>query len=217
MSTKRDGPSRLTTRPSLLRRLRSVEDHAAWAEFDRIYRQLIRAVALRRGLSSSEADDVVQETMLTLVRVMPRFEYDPDRCHFRGWLQQQAERRITDYLRRRPAREGAARNPDDTRRTATIERLPDPASLEADAVWDKEWRRRILDLALDKLRHAVRPLHYQVFYLYAIKGQSPLQVARSLGVSVGQVYLLRHRVGRTFKRLTEFARRELDRAETSGG
>jgi|DewCreStandDraft_4_1066084.scaffolds.fasta_scaffold00056_110 RNA polymerase sigma-70 factor (ECF subfamily) len=217
MTMKHADRGRWTTRSSLLRRLRSVEDHAAWAEFDRIYRQLIRAVAMRRGLSASEADDVVQETMLTLVRVMPRFEYDPDRCHFRGWLQQQAERRITDYLRRRPAHEAAARNPDDTRRTATIERLPDPASLEADAVWDTEWRQHVLEQALDKLRRSARPLHYQVFFLQAIKGQSPARVARTLGVNLAQVYLLKHRVARVFKRLVEIARRELDREATGQG
>jgi RNA polymerase sigma-70 factor (ECF subfamily) len=200
-----------------LRRLQRVDDHATWAEFDRTYRQLIRTVALRRGLSASEADDVAQETMLTVVRVLPRFEYDPRRCRFRVWLWEQTERRILDHLRRRPPGAAPAPSPDDTRRTATIERVPDPASLAPDPVWDAEWRQQVLDLALDKLRRAARPLHYQVFYLHAIKGQSPAQVARLLGVNVARVYLLKHRVGRDFKRLVELARRELDGEESGKG
>jgi len=39
-----------------------------------------------------------------------------------------------------------------------------------------------------------------MFYLHVIKKQSVLQVAKSLGVSAAQVYLVKHRIGRRIKR-----------------
>lgn len=216
MTSDRQGDSGLTTRASLLRRARDLEDRAAWTELDRIYRRLIRAAAMRQGLSATEADDIAQETLMTLVRVLPRFDYAPARCRFRGWLREQTERRVFDHLRRRRVQVAAGVDSSDTRRTAIVERLPDPGSLQPDAVWDRDWQQQVIERALDKLRRTVRPLHYQVFYLYAIKGQSSLAVARSLGVGIGQVYVLKHRTARTFKRLAELARKELD-GERCGG
>jgi DNA-directed RNA polymerase specialized sigma24 family protein len=54
-----------------------------------------------------------------------------------------------------------------------------------------------------------------VFHLHAIKGRSARQVARALGISVGQVYLLKHRVTRTFKRLVTVVRAEEERREAA--
>jgi hypothetical protein len=39
-----------------------------------------------------------------------------------------------------------------------------------------------------------------MFYLHVIKKQSVLQVAKSLGVSAAQVYLVKHRIGGRIKR-----------------
>jgi RNA polymerase sigma-70 factor (ECF subfamily) len=215
MTPEGQAPDSWETRASLLRRVGNVADQQAWAEFDRVYRRLILAVARRRGLNDAEAEDIAQETLRTLVRVMPRFEYAPERCRFRGWLRQQADRRITDYLRRQPQDVVSPVTTDDTRRTATVERVPDPASLEPDRLWEEEWRRSVIHLALDKLRRSVRPLHYQAFYLHAIKGRTSWQVARDLGMGVARVYLLKHRVGHKFKRLAALARRELDQDENA--
>ena len=94
-----------------------------------------------------------------------------------------------------------------------IERIPDPASLSGETIWDDEWKECVVSAALEKLRASVRPLHFQMFYLYALKGQSVRQVADSLGVSAGKVYVAKYRVGLTFKRLVELARKEIERTE----
>ena len=57
---------------------------------------------------------------------MPDFVYDPARCSFKGWLHV-TRLRIMDQLRRRqPAFQQIPSSDDDSRRTATVERVPDP-------------------------------------------------------------------------------------------
>jgi RNA polymerase sigma factor (sigma-70 family) len=192
----------LPTRRSLLGRLRDWEDQAGWREFFDTYWKFIYGVAIRSGLSDQEAEDVVQETVLSIAKKMPEFVYDPAQCSFKGWLMHVTRLRIIDQLRRRqPAfRQPSARD-DDSRRTPTVERVPDStADAQQDAAWDDEWERNLVDAALERVKLRVKPEHYQIFYLSAVKGLGTLEVARMLQVNVGQVYLVRHRLAKEVKR-----------------
>src|SRR6266446_959855 len=74
-------------------------------------------------------------------------------------------------------------------RTATIERVPDPAGAQLEAIWEKEWQTTFLDTALAKVKAQVDLKQWQVFDLYALKEWSVRDVAKALGVSAGRVYL----------------------------
>ena len=73
----------LPTRSSLLDRLRNWEDQASWQEFFNTYWKFIYSMAIRSGLSEQEAEDGVQETVLSIAKKMPEFVYDPAVCSFR--------------------------------------------------------------------------------------------------------------------------------------
>ncbi len=191
----------IPTRRSLLSRLKHWEDQESWRDFFSTYWRLIYGVAIRAGLTEEEAQDVVQETLLSVAKTMPGFKYDPAACSFKTWLQHLTRKRIVDQFRKRPpACALKKRRPEDTPRTPTIERVPDPAGSKLDAIWDEEWQRNLLTAATEKVKRKVNPKHYQMFHLYAVK-QLPIQkVARSLRVNVGQVYLAKHRVSALIKR-----------------
>ena len=59
---------RTTTTTSLLEGLFNPDDDVVWQAFDLRYRPIITAVARRLGLSSSDAEDVAQETLIQFVR-----------------------------------------------------------------------------------------------------------------------------------------------------
>ena len=63
MSQNSDGW--LPTRRSMLDRLKNWEDHDSWREFFDRYWRPICGVALRYGLTDSEAEEVVQEAVLS--------------------------------------------------------------------------------------------------------------------------------------------------------
>lgn len=193
---------RLRTRSSLVYRLRDWDDQVGWREFFDTYWKFIYGAALRSGLGEQEAEDVVQETVLSVAKKMPEFVYDPSKCSFKGWLMHVTRLRIIDQLRRRqPAFQQGSAGDDDSRRTATVERLPDHTAVEQqDAGWNDEWERNLVDAALERVKLRVKPEHYQIFYLSAVKGLGTLEVARMLQINAGQVYLVRHRLAKEVKR-----------------
>lgn len=195
----------LPTRSSLLGRLRDWEDQASWREFFNTYWKFIYGVAIRSGLSDQEAEDVVQETVLSVAKKMPEFVYDPARCSFKGWLMHVTRLRIKDQLRRRqPAFQQAPAGDRESRETPTVERVADPAAgAELNATWDEEWERNLVDAAMERVKLRVKPEHYQIFYLSAVKGLGTREVAKMLHVSFGQVYLVRHRLAKDVKREVE--------------
>ncbi|MES2572891.1 MAG: sigma-70 family RNA polymerase sigma factor, partial [Verrucomicrobiota bacterium] len=86
----------LRTSLSLLDQLRDPANHASWERFDARYRPLIVAVARKAGLGHAEVEDVVQETLIEVVRQMPSFRYDGSRGTFKGWLLTILRRRVLD-------------------------------------------------------------------------------------------------------------------------
>lgn len=200
--TSPDREELLPTRRSLLDRLRDWEDQASWREFFNTYWKFIYSVAIRSGLSDQEAEDVVQETILSIAKKMPEFVYDPAVCSFKGWLMHVTRLRIVDQLRRRqPAFQQTPAGDRDSRQTPTVERIPDAAAgAQQDAAWDDEWERNLVDAAMERVKLRVKPEHYQIFYLSAVKGLKTGEVARMLQVNIGQVYLIRHRLAKEVKR-----------------
>ena len=148
---------------------------------------------------------MVQETVLSIAKKMPEFVYDPAVCSFKGWLMHVTRLRIIDQLRRRqPSSPHLPGNAGDSRQTPAVERIPDPASGgELDATWDGEWERNLVDAAMERVKLRVKPEHYQIFYLSAVKGLKTGEVARMLQVNMGQVYLIRHRLAKEVKREVE--------------
>ena len=51
---------------------------------------------------------------------------------------------------------------DDSARTSTVERLPDPAGQELDAIWNAEWENNVLVAAAERVKRQVDPEQYQL-------------------------------------------------------
>lgn len=190
----------LQTRQSLIDRLKDHGDDASWQEFFNTYWKLIYSFALRSGLNDTEAQEVVQETIIGISRHMPDFKYDRAKGSFKSWLLQMTHWRIEDQRRKRH-RDAARHQPldDSTEGTKLIDSIPDPAGRN-DTVWDEEWERNLLEAALQKLKPKVQPRHYQIFDLYVIKNWPISKVTATLGVNIGQVYLVRHRLTALLKK-----------------
>lgn len=213
-------PSRpsIPTRASLLARLREGDDVDGWLEFFRTYRDLIRHFALKAGLTSEEADDVVQETAIGVARNLPGFRYDPATCSFKTWLLNLARWRILDALRRRrtpgaispgaadPPGTDGGRTSGDSTVGPLIERIPDPQVPDFGVDWDEAWKRSLERAALERIRQSVDPVQFQIFDLYVLKERPAREVAARVGVGVARVYLAKQRV-------TARLRREVRRLE----
>jgi RNA polymerase sigma factor (sigma-70 family) len=202
----------IPTRQSLLARLKDVGDQESWRDFFDTYWRLIHATALKAGLTETEAQEAVQEVMIAAAKKMPGFTYDPGKDSLKGWLLAVTRWKVADQFRKRqatapnivgatpPAAREARPVPDDqTARTPTVERVPDPKGIDLEVIWNNEWRENLLRAALDGAKRRVNPAHYEMYHLHVLQGLSPRETARALGVSTAAVYLAKHRVGRLVK------------------
>jgi RNA polymerase sigma-70 factor (ECF subfamily) len=196
----------IPTRASLLARLKDAGDHSSWNEFYQLYHDLIFATARRAGLNEHEAGEVVQDTLISVAKKMPGFTYNPAKDSFKGWLLTVTRWRIRDQLAKRPGqadrdpRLSSPKSGEEGTRTATIDRVPDPAGPDLRAIWDEEWETQLLHAALARIKRQVQPQHYQIYHLHVVLGQPIAEVGRTLGVSTARIYLAKHRVGNLVKK-----------------
>ncbi len=206
----------IPTRDSLLSRLKDWGDRESWHDFFETYRKLIYGTARKAGLTDAEAQDIVQETVISVARNIEGFRYDPAVCSFKTWMLRLTWWRIVNQLKRRQREkaepaipDGLPASHDDTDCTTPLERIPDPAGINLQAVWDEEWQRNLFSAALERVKRKVNPEQLQVFDLYCIEKWPAQKVARTLGVNLGQVYLAKHRVGRLLKKELQSLRQTL--------
>lgn len=190
----------IATRRSLVDRLANWDDRRRWQEFFDTYWKLIYSAARKSGLTDSEAQEVVQETVITVAKKIEKLKYDPAIGSFKGWLLQITRWRIADQFRKRqPGGTKSLRSIDD-RLTGTIERLPDSQGDDIAALWEKEWQQTLFDAAIVRVKRKVEAKQFQIFDCYVRKEWPAQKVAEQLRVSVGQVYLARHRVSALLKK-----------------
>lgn len=201
----------LPTRASLLARLRNWDDSGSWQDFSRTYERLILGVARKSGLTDAESQDVLQEVLLSVAKKIEGFESTDRPGSFRTWLLNLTRWRITDQIRRRHGLPKADHpKPTAAEGTATIERVPDPAGAGFEKTWDEEWQLSLVEAAINRLRRNTKPRHFQIFELYNLRHWKPDAVARELGVSRIQVYLVHHRLLKQLKAEIERLRQQLD-------
>jgi len=198
----------IPTRKSLLSRLKNWQDDASWRDFFNTYWKLIYGVALKAGLTHAEAQDVVQETVLGVAKSIGKFKYDPERCSFKSWLMQVTRNRIANQFEKRKRHPLPPETANENSSTTPLaEQLPDSVNA-LDAIWDEEWEKNLMDAAIRKVKRRVPIEQYQMFDFYVLKKWPVSKVAKTLNVTVGHVYVAKHRISR-------LVRKELDLLEKS--
>lgn len=179
-----------TTRPSLLVRLRGPRDEPAWAEFHGIYGPLIRRLARAKGLQEADADDLAQDVFRAVAGAIGRWDPDPLRGSFRGWLSTIAHNLIVNLLAgRRPGTRGSGDS--DINRMLDQQPAPDAADT---ALFDLEYRRRLFRWAIEQVRGDFGEATWRAFERTALGDERPKDVAADMGITPGAVYVYRNRV-----------------------
>ena len=185
----------LPTRWSLLSRLKDWDDQDSWRQFFDTYWKLIYYTALKAGLNHTEAEEVVQEVVISVAKKMGEFKTNAAAGSFKSWLLNITQWRITDQLRKR-GREQARRQPPsaDPARTSTVERVPDPHAADLENTWNEEWQRNLVESALERVKARVKPELFQIFDLLINKQWTAQTVSKRLHVSLTQVYYAKCKV-----------------------
>ncbi|MFO1500613.1 MAG: sigma-70 family RNA polymerase sigma factor [Verrucomicrobiota bacterium] len=174
----------IPTRQSLLSRLKDWEDDVSWKDFFDTYWKLIYGTARRAGLQPNDAEEVVQETFISVSKAIRNFEYDPQQGSFKGWLRTTTTWRIQDRIRKRQ-REQA-------KDALHVWPAQHDGAIAED--WDEEWEKALAEAAIDRVKKQVAPKHFQIFDLATMKQWPTSKVAKTLSVRASYVYLVKHRV-----------------------
>jgi RNA polymerase sigma factor (sigma-70 family) len=182
----------LQTRHSLLSRLKLGGEQSEWREFFDRYWRLIYGFARKTGMKDEDAQDIVQEVMLSITKSLPDYRRQQGGS-FKGWLMTIVRRRIADHWRSRLPKE-----------QCTVPLAEQPSALGADdaaleRIWQEEWEGRLFETAAQRVQQRVGARNYLIFDML-VRQNTPLRdVCRSLGVNAAQVYLAKHRVGKLMK------------------
>lgn len=187
----------LTTRPSLVERLRQGADEESWRRFVALYGPLVERLGRMRGLGAEECDGLVQDFLVRAFEALPRFRYQPARGRFRDWVRtvalnelRQRARAYTAYQR---ALDGLQRE----------QEVGPHADLELEAWWQEAERKRWVELALERLAATTSPENLAVFRMLVIEEQPPAEVAAFFGKKPGHVNLIKFRLLERLRQLKQ--------------
>ena len=172
-----------STHKTLLERIRT-GDEVSWQEFYERYSPVVVQAGSSYGLTPEECQDLIQNIMLKFFRHELVMKYDSKRARFRTYFNQILCSCIYDCLREKQQRSDEILS----------EKLPEaPVPSEADDMFLDEWRKQMLEEALDRLRNQVKPETFLAFHLTAFQGKSAKAAAEFLKLDINQVYVAKSR------------------------
>jgi RNA polymerase sigma factor (sigma-70 family) len=182
------------TRASIFLKLKAgatVDRELGWNEFAEKYSRIIAGFARNAGLPSQEADDVLQDVLLGFFRVSNRFEYDPKKGRFRGYL-----KRVTlNAIRARHRKKRPTTGFDDT--------VDPPVESDLDAAWDRQWTEQLLQRAMGEARNEVEERTWQAFELYGVRGVPAEEVAKETKMTPAAIRHAKMRITRRVREIVE--------------
>ena len=172
--------------------------NSAWSEFFGLYGGWIRSIALRRNLRDHEANEVLQETMTELFRVLPLGRYRRHEGKFRGFLSGVVRHNISRALERRHRAE---------RRTESLHIAPGENGVTHEARLaderpgpDEEFDHCVKLALVEQALHAlvshrwVTQQRVDIFIALTANQKSPVEVAADFGTNRNNVDAAKHAV-----------------------
>ena len=185
-----------TTKKSLLARVQQ-GDEISWREFYEKYKPLIRLCGKDCSLTESETEELVQQVMTEIFRKdiigkydpenIPEgvvFKHDPAKGRFRHYLRKVIRNHAVKIYHARMILTDPDTKPEDS---------DDEKDGRWEKIWDEEWKKHVLSMALTELRSRVQPETYLAFEMYAIQNKPVETVADFLGFSISSVYTAKSR------------------------
>lgn len=182
------------TSTELLAALSEPQNEDAWREFDARYRPVVLSFLRRVGLSAEDASDVSQEAMVRFVKAYREGKYDRSRGRLASWIIGITKHCVDDLqARRRKARE--------QRGLSALIAWPDDHQVTLS--WEAACERAVFREGLERLRRETRlePSTLAVFELIVLEGRPASEVASTLGLTVNDVYVCKHRCLTRFRGL----------------
>jgi RNA polymerase sigma-70 factor (ECF subfamily) len=177
------------TRMSLLDRVRNLGDGRSWSEFHAIYRPLIFSYLRGLGLEEHDAEDLTQEVFERLMVSLPKFKLDRQKGRFRTYLWRLTYNTLVDGARRRQVRDRA-----EDEWVRRFRKADESESRILEKRFLDRHRRRILEVALPRVRARVSRTAWACFEGRQVHRRPAAELAAELGITENSVFVHASRV-----------------------
>lgn len=166
----------------------------AWARMTLLYAPLVYFWCRQAGLQSSDAEDVVQEVLVTIASRVGEFERNRATGSFRGWLRTITHHKLGDFIRADRQREHVFGEMGSLG-SLLVTRNPK----ELGVAVTREETKLVFNRVLDLIRARFEESTWRAFLRVVMDGAPVRQVAEELGLSVDSVYQAKSRVLRKIR------------------
>ena len=179
------------TSVTLLKDISGDATSVRWTEFYNKYAGALRAF-LKARYPTVEADDVLQETFVALVKCLPRYQYVPDvHGHFHNYLIGIVKHKADDVCRRQTAHAALK-----TKLEEEGKERPNPLRQAEDDAAEAAWLNAAKEAALEQLLadDSISLTTREVFRHVALMHEPPTDVARQFGITRNNVDQIKARL-----------------------
>ena len=180
------------TRVTLIGNIKDNKEEA-WSEFCKFYWDVITGWARQLGCSDAVAKDIFQESIVSLMRQLPHFDYDVGKGRFRSFMKTIVKRRVYDMYRKEGKYVSLTPAGGDEENDSDIAVL-DKIQLErkgSDITYDSDlvWLDSLLKKAVRNIAEKMDPVTYLSFKLYVLEERPVEEVIKVTAVDkIGTVY-----------------------------
>jgi RNA polymerase sigma-70 factor (ECF subfamily) len=176
---------------SLLHSARDTTNNEAWLRLVSVCEPLLYGWLRCQNLQQADAEDLVQETLATLVLEAPTFLPIRHPGGFRCWLHKVLINRLRHF--RRALRVRLICRPD----SELLDRLAtaiDDSRSDLTRRWDDDHDGHVAREVMQRIEPEFQPKTWHAFRRVALEGADPELVAAELELSVSSVYVAKFRV-----------------------
>ena len=196
----------ITTSETLVQRIHQVDDQEAWDRLYQLYAPLVKAFAIAKGCKSTMADDVVQLTFVSLLKSLPRFQYQKQTGRFRSFIYTIVKRRIADLFEDQNMYAFAR---SDTEHHHFFDEHEDSRVEVPGENWDIMYENNLMNQALEEVKQKINqkgdPITLEIFDLYVTQRLSASEVGRrifenhNVSINENKIYQDKSRVMQMWK------------------
>ncbi len=177
------------TSKTLLSKIKDQHDEKSWEDFVFYYRDYIYGIIMKMNINRSDADDITQRVLIKLWKTLPKFEYQPEKGRFRGWLCRITGNEVKDYLRRKKRQRTVSTEDAPGEMAESVQKISVP---EIEELAEKEWRQYVSKLGWQNIVGDLDTKVSQCFLMFT-SGVPVGEIAAELGIAESSVYVYKKR------------------------
>ncbi len=164
-----------------------------WQEVTLTYKPLLLAWMKNKNVPASAKDEILQNCWVAVYESIGKFERDPEKGTFRGWLRTICRNKIADYFRSLPKDMGVPQE--------VLNAVANPEQKDADEIEREEQALREAEVrALEIIRSKTNEQTWEMFWMTTVENVPTEEVAQKFSVTKAGVRMAKQRV---LKRLRE--------------